>query len=388
MEKLRSFLLYTLLLAFISSFFSITLFELFLVLAIPIGVFSVLKEKTYNGIFSIPLLGHLSVITLSSILFLKVKQQWIRLLEQDFFSLSYFTAFGLDKKRAKKLVEYILTLSPLLGLLVSVKVLYTYFSTGDFKAFWGGDFVIGNILALPFFSSLYLFFFKKDWNFRYIFLLLGILFLFVAFLPIKRSVILGFILGILIFLIGIYKLFGFSRKVLIVLGLAILGFTISIYNSPKVKIWIEHLSREDINSFSSNRILIAKGAFELIRKAWEEGDYAKLLIGWGYGPQKQYKNLPPNLQFINEYESFLPLTAFINGGILNLIFVVWFYFAAVYLTYRGLKNSCSQFFGMKLVLISSVWVNLVYHLFTLFWVPINAIFYIILALIEKMEKLK
>ncbi|HIP86651.1 MAG TPA: hypothetical protein EYH18_03340 [Aquifex sp.] len=172
------------------------------------------------------------------------------------------------------------------------------------------------------------------------------------------------------------------------MGLAILGFTISIYNSPKVKIWIEHLSREDINSFSSNRILIAKGAFELIRKAWEEGDYAKLLIGWGYGPQKQYKNLPPNLQFINEYESFLPLTAFINGGILNLIFVVWFYFAAVYLTYRGLKNSCSQFFGMKLVLISSVWVNLVYHLFTLFWVPINAIFYIILALIEKMEKLK
>ena len=386
MEKLRSFLFYTLLSAFVSSFFSITLFELFLALAIPIGVFLIFKEKTYGGIFSIPLLGHLSVITLSSILFLKVKQQWNRLLEQDFFSLSYFAVFGLDKKRVTKLVEYTLTISPLLGLLVSLKVLYTYFSTGDFKAFWGGNFVIGNLLALPFFGSLYFFSFKKNFKFRYLYLFLGILFLFVASLPTERSVILGFIVGILVFLIGIYKLLGFSKKVLIVAGLTFLGFTVSVYNSPKVKIWIEHLSRGDVNSFSSNRILIAKGAFELIQKAWKEGDYAKFLIGWGYGPQKQYKNLPPYLQFINEYECFLPITAFINGGILNLIFVIWFYLAGIYLTYRVLKNRVSHFFGMKLALISSVWVNLVYHLFTLFWVPINAIFYILLALIEKMEK--
>ena len=170
------------------------------------------------------------------------------------------------------------------------------------------------------------------------------------------------------------------------MALIFLGFAVTIPNSPKVKIWIKTLSRGDINSFSSSRVVIAKGACKLVQKAWQERIYSKFLIGWGYGPQKQYKNLPPGLQFINEYESFLPLTAFINGGILNLIFIAWFYIAAVYLTYRVLKRKDSPLFGIKLTLTSAVWVNLIYHLFTLFWVPINAIFYILLALVEKMER--
>jgi hypothetical protein len=385
-ERLKTFLFYTILLSFVFSFISITLFEFFLILAIPIGVFLILKEKNKPGIFSIPLLGHLSVITLSSALFLRVKEQWVRLLEQDFFSLSYFATFGLDRKRAIRLAEYMILLSLPLGLLISAKVLYTYFSTGDFKAFWGGNFIIGNLLALPFFSTLYLFFFKGGSKFKYLYLLLGLLFLSVAFLPTQRSVILGFIVALIIFFIGIIKLWGFSKRLLLIVALVSLGSTVVIYNSPKVKAWIVNLSHGDINRFSSNRVIIAKGAFELIQKAWEDKDYTKLLIGWGYGPQKQYKNLPPGFQFINEYESFLPITAFINGGILNLIFIIWFYIAAVYLTYRVLKRKTSELFGVKLTLISAVWVNLIYHLFTLFWVPINAIFYILLALIEKIEE--
>ena len=386
MERLKSFLFYTLLLAFAFSFISITLFEFFLILAIPVGVFLIIKEKSKVGTFSIPLLGHLSVITLSSALFLRIKEQWVRLLEQDFFSLSYFATFGLDRERAIRLAEYAILLSLPLGLLVSAKVLYTYFSAGDFKAFWGGNFIIGNLLALPFFSTLYLFFFKSHSKFRFLYLLFGLLFLLVAFLPFQRSVILGFIAGIFLFAIGVYKVFGISKKVFLILTLILLGFAVTIHNSPKVKVWIKTLSRGDINSFSSNRVVIAKGACKLVQKAWQEGDYAKFLIGWGYGPQKQYKNLPPGFQFINEYESFLPLTAFINGGILNLIFIVWFYIAAVYLTYRVLKRKDSPLFGIKLTLTSTVWVNLIYHFFTLFWVPINAIFYILLALVEKMER--
>lgn len=40
----------------------------------------------------------------------------------------------------------------------------------------------------------------------------------------------------------------------------------------------------------------------------------------------------------------------------------------------------------RVTLLSAVWVNMVYHLFTLFWVPINGIFYILLAVIERLTE--
>jgi len=382
-------------LAYISAFFSITVYEAFLVLAIISGVIllAVKRVNPLKGLFSIPLIGHLSTITLSSILFLRVKEQWRRLLEQDFFSLSYFSVFALDREKVLRLVEFLLKLAPLLGLIVSIKVLYTYYTTNDVKAFWGGNFVIGNLLALPFFTSLYCFFKTERKLLKLIFLLLVTLFLYTSLLPVERSVILGFLLGISIFLIALIRFYKLSIKwITLIIFVAISGISIAAYQHPKVKYWLQILEAQrpldqKLNSLSSQRIVIAKGALELIENATQSGDYIKLLIGWGYGPQKQYNNLPRGLHFINEYESFVLLTEFINGGILNVFFLLWFYIVLIYLTLKVLRKR-DKLYMEKIVLVSTVWVNMGYHLFTLFWVPVNALFYIFLALVERLTRLK
>jgi len=394
-RALENFLFFSLLLAYISAFFSITAYEAFLVLAIISGVIllAVKRINPLKGLFSIPLIGHLSTITLSSILFLRVKEQWRRLLEQDFFSLSYFSVFALDREKVLRLVEFFLKLAPLLGLIVSIKVLYTYCTTNDVKAFWGGNFVIGNLLALPFFASLYWFFKTERKLLKLTLLLLATIFLYTSLLPVERSVILGFLLGISIFIIPLIRFSKLSIKwITLIIFVTLSGISIATYQHPKVKYWIYLLKNhsnieETVNRISSGRVVIAKGALELIENATQNGDYTKLLIGWGYGPQKQYNNLPRYFHFMNEYESFVFLTEFINGGILNIFFLLWFYIALIYLTLKVLRKR-DNLYMEKIVLVSTVWVNMGYHLFTLFWVPINALFYIFLALVERLNRLK
>ena len=393
MQRLENFLLYTLLLAFATSFFSITLYEGFLALAILSGLILLIRKRVnpFKGIFSIPLTGHLSVITLSSVLFLRVKEQWRRLLEQDFFSLSYFATFGLDRNYLIRLVEWFIKLSPILGLVLSIKVLYTYYWEGDIKGFWGGNFVIGNLLALPTFAAVYLYLNTENKILKILLPAFGGLFLFTAFLPTERSVILGFAVGLAVLIAGLKKASNL-RKAFPPLLVLFLAGSLSLIQSPKIQYWAktltEHHSLEHaVDTISSKRLTIAKGAWELVEDAYRNGDYLKLLIGWGYGPQKQYGNLPENLSFLNEYESFVFLTEFINGGLLNVLFLLWFYGALIYLTLKVLRDR-NNLFEVKLVLISSVWVNMVYHLFTLFWVPINGMFYVLLALVERLDRTK
>jgi hypothetical protein len=142
-----------------------------------------------------------------------------------------------------------------------------------------------------------------------------------------------------------------------------------------------------LNYISSGRIVIAKGAIELIEEAYHKRDYVKLLIGWGYGPQKQYNNLPGYWKRkINEYESFILLTEFINGGAINVIFIIWFYISAVILTFKIFRNLKSRDDLILLSFISATWVNLIYHIFTLFWVPINAVYLLVLGLLEVLTR--
>jgi hypothetical protein len=387
-EKLFYFFLYF---SFAAAFISISVYQASLALTVVTAFFLAWKKRInpFKGLFSIPLLGHLSVITLSSLLFLRVKEQWRRLIEQDFFSLSYFVGHLIPEEKLPLLVKRLIQITIIFGWLLSLKVLYTYYFQHDYKGFWGGNFVVGNLLALPTFGSLYFFLSEKGFWKKVLYLISGLLFLYVSFLPVERSVILGYLIGLIIFAIA----FGsFYKKWKILLGILFLSLTVVgtvALQSPKVRWWIHLLQHpnkvEALNRISSSRILIAKGALELIEDAIKRGDYLKLLIGWGYGPQKQYKNLPKGLQFINEYESFVFLTEFINGGLLNLIFVLWFYLISVVLTVKVIKDK-GKHFWIAVVLISSVWVNLGYHLFTLFWVPINGIFYILLGFVEKLVK--
>jgi len=391
-DRTEKVLFYLLILSFVGAYFSITVYQGFLLLSLLLGVYLAFKRTFRGGIFTVPLLGHLAVIDLSSALFLRVPEQWRRLLEQNIFSLTYFLAFLLREGTVKKLTEWIIKLSIPLGVIVSLKVLYSYWFEHNIKAFWGGNFIIGNLLALPFFASLYYIFHSQRWIFRFTFLFLAVFFLAVSFLAVERSVILGFLIGLTIFGIAIFKQLKGRKWKLTFLGslLALIttGGFVAIKN-PKVEYWFhlittKGINEQTLNSISSGRVVIAKGAFELVDKAVKEGDYLKLLIGWGYGPQKQYKNLPPSWQFINEYESFILLTEFINGGLLGVLFIIWFYIAAIILTVRSLKNQ--NHFWWKVILLSSVWVNLGYHLFTLFWVPINATYYLLLGLIERLNQ--
>ena len=364
-------------------------------MAIPLGFYLLWKKRInpFKGLFSIPLAGHLSVITLSSILFLRVKEQFRRLIEQDFFSLTYFVGFVFSKEKAERFLKYLIYFSIFAGIILSAKVIYSYFVLHNYKGFWGGNFVVGNLLAVPFFGSLYLFFNTKS-LFKVIFLTFAGLFIFASFLSVERSVILGYLIGLTIFLYGLVKFYRLKRIwILTLLGIFILIGGFAAVKNPKIQHWYQLLKKQEfnekiINTFSSGRITIAKGALELVENAIKQEDYLKLLIGWGYGPQKQYNNLPKGLRFINEYESFVFLTEFINGGLLNLVFIIWFYISAIILTIGIFKSKMQQTFLLSLAIVSAIWVNLGYHLFTLFWVPINALFYTLMVLLEKMSRTK
>jgi len=389
-HRVERLLFYTLLLVFVSSFFSITVYEAFLALAILIAFPILLKKgiKVFKTLFAIPLTGHLTVITLSSLFYLRVKEQWRRLFEQDFFSFSYFVPLALHRKHIIRLVDILFQITPFLGLILSIKVFYTYWFHNDIKGFWGGNFVIGNLLALPFFASIFQFLRLKSFL-RFLFLALAVICLVASFVATERSIIFGFFIALAISFIGLRKLYS-PKKVFLFFVIPLIGGLLILLQSPKVKWWFHHLqqnpfSERTLNSLSSGRVEIAKGAFQLVEKSYKEGEYLHFLIGWGYGPQKQYNNLPPSFRFINEYESFLLLTEFINGGLLNVIFILWFYGALIFLTYKTLKNR-ENLYLERLFLISAIWVNMVYHLFTLFWVPINGIFYILLAVVEILNK--
>jgi hypothetical protein len=328
---------------------------------------------------------------------LRVKEQWRRLIEQDFFSFSYFLAFIFNKETAKKLLTIFSFLSILLGTVLALKLLYSYWSYGGTKGFWGGMFVVGNLLSFSIFSTFYLFLKQKNIFIKGFLFLIGTLLLAAFFIPDRRSLELGLLVGLATFLIGLYKLDYINKiiKTFIVLFSIVItiGGAIFFFHSERAHFYIYliktyGLTEYTLNKISTNRILIAKSACSLIEEAWRKGDYIKLLIGWGYGPQKQYKNIPGKWrqEKYNEYESFLPITVFINGGLINLIFIVWFYISAIILTRKVVKNLTQPYGLLMLTFISAVWVNLIYHLFTLFWVPINSIYYLILGLLEKLTK--
>ncbi len=329
----------------------------------------------------------MGTITFSSILFLRVKEQWRKLIEQDVFTFSYFIPSFLDKVQIESLIRNFIKISPFLGIILSAKVWYTYCTTHTIKGFWGGNFIIGNLLALPIFSTLFFLITEKRfrkkifWGSIFVGLTTSLV------LPMERSIIIGFLGALLFFILLFYK--GKTLNLKRFLTFIIICFLITfpfIVKSPKIHYWWNVITnpkisyQEKINTISSGRIVIARGALQLIDNAIKQHDYIKLLIGWGYGPQKQYKNLPGYWKNkIDEYESLLPLTVFINGGLLGLIFVLWFYIALIKLSLKVLRSKSLQ----EGIFISAVWVNAIYHLFTLFWVPINAIFYIFLALVEK-----
>jgi len=393
----RKLLFYLLFASFVSAYLSITVFQGFLTLAFAVWLFILLKERrfeTFRGRLTVPLLGHLAVLDLSSALFLRVSEQWRRLVEQNFFTLSYFFPKVLDPEGVLKLLRWTLAAAPLLGLLLSAKVWVSFLVYGEIKAFWGGKFVIGNLLALPFFASLYFALTGEGLWRKVLFSGGAALFLWTAFLPFERSVVLGFLAGLLLFGAAAFSLLKDrrARAALLAGGLLLAAAgTAAALQNPKVEYWIKlvesrGLNAETLNALSSQRVVIAEGALELVERALEEGDYLKLLIGWGYGPQKQYENLPPPLnRIINEYESFLPITEFVNGGLLGLLFVVWFYLAAARLTRETFKRR-DELFLLKVSVLSAAWVNLVYHLFTLFWVPLNALFFVLLAAVEVLNQ--
>ncbi len=408
MSKVQTFIFFNLLLGFISAYFSITVFQIFFALAILGGILHLIPKLKETGIniltpkgklFYIPLLGHLTTITLSSALFLKVKEQWRRLIEQDFYSLSYFLAFTFNKEQARKLLYSFALLSIVGGLALSVKIFYSYWQTHNprlVEGFWGGLFILGNLLSLSLFSSLYFLLRPKQTILsRILWFFITSIFIIAIFLPDTRSIYLGLLIGLFVFYLGTFKVFKsyiyrLGSLVLILISILI-GINFLIH-SPRFKVYSKVIAKHGINLktldyASSGRIVIAKGAFDLVEKAIESKDYTKLLIGWGYGPQKQYKNLPYYLKNrINEYESFLLITEFINGGLLNVIFIIWFYIAAIILTLRVFKNLTTTEDIFLLSFISAIWVNLIYHLFTLFWVPINAVYFLILGFVELLSK--
>jgi len=396
-NRFKKFAFYTALLGVIASFFSISVFQAFLALSIILSIplwFKKFRETFGGKLLTVPLLGHLSTITLSSLLFLRIKEQWRRLIEQDFFTFTYFVPSLWNRTELEKFLRWTAYASVVVGFLLSLKVLYSYYFQHNIKGFWGGNFIIGNLLALTFFYSLTLALKSRSWPAKGFLILVLLLSSVAVAIPAERSVILGFFISILLYFSSLFLILNKSWKLILsgLLAFSLITGGYFVYKQPKVQAWIyllrkEGINEETLNAVSSGRWVIAKGAIELIEKAWKEGDYLKLLLGWGYGPQKQYKNLPGYFRKkLNEYESFVILTEFINGGLINVIFILWFYIAAAVLTFRIWKRRNSELYTLKVATLSAFWVNAIYHFFTLFWVPINAVYLLLFAVVEKLEK--
>ncbi|WP_456400352.1 hypothetical protein [Persephonella sp.] len=356
----------------ISSFISISLFEVFVVIGILWAGYEFFKERKFTGNLRFPVLAFSGVSMISTVLF--APKMVSKAIEEGIFQLLYFFRIDTDKRKFIWIVYLFIGI----GFILIPIIVYRFLTEGQPRAVWGSTFEVGQFYA-EFTIFLLLFaivFFREKKYKKLVLTFVGILlFLFILYLTHRRSPILGFLLVSFLLFIVLYKNRIISKKVFIPVNLFILSSAVAGYiylSLTDVRFQIlndiltgkQEISFHTLNRISSARVVIGTDAINIIKNDIKEGNWANLLIGHGvrsgyylphqYSPQNLYK-----------YESVFILSEFIEKGSIGLIAIIAIFFIAfkTFLTVKITDNDDIIALGLFVPLL----IHLVGSIFTFFW---------------------
>ncbi len=356
----------------ISAFLSISLFEVLVVIGILWAVYDIVKNKSVDGSFKIPI-GLFSITTvLSTVLFFP--KMISKAVEEGVFQLLYFFKVESSQDIIKKTTVLFIGI----GTVLTPLVVYNFFTLGKTKPIWGGEFEVGQFYGMfslmAFFSGLYFIKIKKK-NFGILFFVLSILFFAILIIAHKRSPLLGFlVISYLTFFI-MYRNSLISKGLFWGLNVILFIFLATgyVYLSKtdhrfiilnEMVIGKKEINFHNLNRFSSARIGIGLDGINIIKTDIKEGNYLNLLIGHGVrsGAYLPHKHSPPNWE---RYESIFIISEFIEKGLIGLIAVLSIFYLAfkTFLTVRIRDDFDILALGLFVPLL----IHLVGSIFTFFW---------------------
>ncbi len=357
----------------IFSFFSISVYEGFVILGLLILF---LKRKIDKGVLSLPLAGFVGTTILSTTLYFP--KMLIKSLSEGLFQFIYLLEVKEEEaKRALSKLPYVFVL---LGILGIPFLLYNWTKIGSYKVFWGGVFETAQFYTIFSFASFLIwireinFQRKLSWD-AVFYLILSVLFLVVVVLSHRRSYLLAVPIVFLILFILLRKNGFVSAKFLLLTSSTLLfgGAGAYYYLSLKdirfktlneVILGKRELNSQTINIISSHRYNIMLDGISIIKKDLEEGRYINLLIGHGIrsGLYLPHEKSPKNWE---RYESVILVSELIERGLLGLVSILFIYFLAFkkFISLK-LKDKLEVIF---LIAFIPLLIHLIASVFTFFW---------------------
>ncbi|MCX8076243.1 MAG: O-antigen ligase family protein [Aquificaceae bacterium] len=367
---------------FATALISITLFEAVIIILLFYMAFKALRERIrFHGSLLVPLVLHAMVVVSSTLLF--HPSQLGKAIERGVFLLAYpFGGFLKADSRALLVFNYFLVLA---GLLFLPLTIYKFYKTGQPAMLWGGWFEVGTFYSIFAVASFSLFLYHR----RLLYLLILVLFVGTVFMTMRRSAILGLAFALLAFVFLLGK--KASKKTLLaVVFILLTGFVLSSLLLVRIDFRYatlyevltsqRSLNEEALDLILSGRWQIAKAGIEVVKRDLQEGNWLELLIGHGVNSGFY---LEPKSPVGGIYESVLPLSEFIEKGLLGLLGVLWVYvaYAKFLLKFRiqG-KEDC-----LLMPLLLSLGIHLVGAVFTFFWDAMLPLFLIMFNLVERLR---
>ncbi|MCX8163929.1 MAG: hypothetical protein N3D14_00865 [Aquificaceae bacterium] len=328
-----------------------------------------------------PLLLHAFVVMLSTALY--HPSQLGKAVERGPFLLAYVLG-GFLKVDKKSLYTFNLLLV-FSGLLLMPVVFYKFYKTGQPAMFWGGWFEVGSFYTIFAVASLSLFFYSN----RFLYLISFMLFAGIVFFTLRRSTMLGLGFSLLAFALIVGK--SKSRKAFFGILLTLLfGFSVStiilVDKDHRYRALYEVLAQqrsldeETLNTVSSYRWEIAKKGIEVVSKDIERSNWFNMLVGHGINAGFY---LEPRSPVGGIYESILPISEFIEKGLLGFLTVIWVYilYGRFLLSFR--IYSKEDYLLMSFLL--ALGAHLVGAIFTFFWDAMLPLYLILFSLVERVR---
>ncbi|MDQ7055511.1 MAG: hypothetical protein Q9M89_03075 [Persephonella sp.] len=356
----------------ISSFVSISLFEVFVGIGLLWALWENFKARQWEGRLKYPVWIFSGVSVVSTVLF--APKMILKAVEEGLFQLIYFYRAQIDKKAVKN----ILFLFILTGILLVPVIFYRYFSEGKPLAVWGSTFEVGQFYAefALFAVLLGVAAWKvKDRKKLIFYLFLFALFSFILILTHRRSPLLGFFVVFVLTTFVLNKNGIINRKIFsaLLIALTVVGVSGYAYLSQtdirfktlnNIITGKEPLNYQTLNRISSARVGIGYDAVKIIQNDIKEGNYINLLIGHGVrsGYYLPHERSPENWL---KYESVFILSEFIEKGLAGLLAELFIIFIAfkTFLTVKIRENTDIIALGLFIPLL----VHIIGSVFTFFW---------------------
>ncbi|MBN8219231.1 MAG: hypothetical protein J0L75_21505 [Spirochaetes bacterium] len=263
-----------------------------------------------------------------------------------------------------------------------------YLEDGNASGPWGIIFNTGSLLTFSIFAAGAWAFRQRHWAVRAFCGVSIPVFLAVIWLTKRRSMLLALILGVCAVFYALWARRIVPRKFLLALFLALLaGFlatalSVRGYRGPNRVIESIGLyatparwSFDQMNNDSAERLRIGRLSVQVIEKTAAAGEWERFLVGWGRGSDKHYAakfelNYLMNWSGNKTWESVLPLSEFMHGGLVGLAAVGLFFFLTCRLVWRGMASPAS---AAWFLLLAGIFASLGDRLFRDFLMAVYAV---------------